>query len=133
VGAAVDPFARDRFIIGDKVSVKEEIARYRELLGVDHFIMRCQWPGLPQEQVLGSIQWLGEIFASLAPGALEARAIARGNVRCTLNSTETARKFYLANGYVIDGPPDQKYGAGGYPMSKLLPLQNSWIPLKNSI
>jgi alkanesulfonate monooxygenase SsuD/methylene tetrahydromethanopterin reductase-like flavin-dependent oxidoreductase (luciferase family) len=40
--------SRDRFIIGDKASVKEEIARYRELLGVDHFIMRCQWPGLPQ-------------------------------------------------------------------------------------
>ena len=57
--------ARDRFIIGDKVSVKEEIARYRELLGVDHFIMRCQWPGLPQERVLDSIRRLGEIFASL--------------------------------------------------------------------
>ena len=42
----------------------EEIARYRELLGVDHFIMRCQWPGLPQEQVLSSIRRLGEIFAS---------------------------------------------------------------------
>jgi alkanesulfonate monooxygenase SsuD/methylene tetrahydromethanopterin reductase-like flavin-dependent oxidoreductase (luciferase family) len=55
--------ARDRFIIGDKVSVKEEIARYRELLGVDHFIMRCQWPGLPQERVLDSIKRLGEIFA----------------------------------------------------------------------
>ena len=61
---AFEDFARDRFIIGDKVSVKEEIARYRELLGVDHFIMRCQWPGLPQEQVLSSIQRLGEIFAS---------------------------------------------------------------------
>lgn len=58
-------FARDRFIIGDKVSVKEEIARYRERLGVDHFIMRCQWPGLPQERALGSIRRLGEIFASL--------------------------------------------------------------------
>jgi alkanesulfonate monooxygenase SsuD/methylene tetrahydromethanopterin reductase-like flavin-dependent oxidoreductase (luciferase family) len=57
-------FARDQFIIGDKASVKEEIVRYRELLGVDHFIMRCQWPGLPQEQVLSSIQRLGEIFAS---------------------------------------------------------------------
>ena len=51
-------------MIGDKGSVKEEIARYRELLGVDHFIMRCQWPGLPQEQVLSSIQRLGEIFGS---------------------------------------------------------------------
>jgi alkanesulfonate monooxygenase SsuD/methylene tetrahydromethanopterin reductase-like flavin-dependent oxidoreductase (luciferase family) len=62
--ASFEDFARDRFIIGDKISVKEEIARYRELLGVDHFIMRCQWPGLPQERVLGSIQRLGEIFAS---------------------------------------------------------------------
>jgi alkanesulfonate monooxygenase SsuD/methylene tetrahydromethanopterin reductase-like flavin-dependent oxidoreductase (luciferase family) len=58
-------FARDRFIIGDKASVKDEIARYRELLGVDHFIMRCQWPGLPQERTLDSIRRLGEIFASL--------------------------------------------------------------------
>jgi alkanesulfonate monooxygenase SsuD/methylene tetrahydromethanopterin reductase-like flavin-dependent oxidoreductase (luciferase family) len=66
-GASSDfaDFARDRFIIGDKVSVKDEIARYRELLGVDHFIMRCQWPGLPQERVLGSIARLGEIFAAL--------------------------------------------------------------------
>ncbi len=56
-------FARDRFIIGDKASVKEEVARYRELLGVDHFIMRVQWPGLEQDKVLGSIRRLGELFA----------------------------------------------------------------------
>ena len=60
---AFEDFARDRFIIGDKSSVQEEIARYRELLGVDHFIMRVQWPGLEQEKVLGSIRRLGEIFA----------------------------------------------------------------------
>jgi len=59
-----EEFARDRFIIGDTVSVKEEIARYRETLGVDHFIMRCQWPGLPQERTLGSIRRLGAILAS---------------------------------------------------------------------
>jgi len=64
-GASFADFARDRFIIGDEVSVKEEIDRYRELLGVDHFIIRCQWPGLPQEQVLGSIARLGEIVASI--------------------------------------------------------------------
>jgi len=62
--ASFEDFARDRFIIGDKGSVKEEISRYRELLGVDHFIMRCQWPGLPQERVLDSIRRLGEIFAA---------------------------------------------------------------------
>jgi alkanesulfonate monooxygenase SsuD/methylene tetrahydromethanopterin reductase-like flavin-dependent oxidoreductase (luciferase family) len=57
-----EDFARDKFIIGDKVSVKEEIARYHEMLGVDHFIMRCQWPGLPVERTLSSIRRLGEIF-----------------------------------------------------------------------
>jgi alkanesulfonate monooxygenase SsuD/methylene tetrahydromethanopterin reductase-like flavin-dependent oxidoreductase (luciferase family) len=62
--ASFEEFARDRFIIGDKVAVKEEIARYRELLGVDHFIMRVQWPGLPQPQALHSIRRLGEIFAA---------------------------------------------------------------------
>ena len=46
-------------------------------------------------------------------------------MRCTLNSTETARAFYLANGYIIDGPPNRKHGAGGYPMSKLLTLHKS--------
>lgn len=58
-----EAFARDKFIIGDKVSVKEEIARYQEILGVDHFIMRCNWPGLPHEQALGTIKRLGEILA----------------------------------------------------------------------
>jgi alkanesulfonate monooxygenase SsuD/methylene tetrahydromethanopterin reductase-like flavin-dependent oxidoreductase (luciferase family) len=57
-----EDFVRDRFIIGDKVSVKEEVARYREALGVDHCIMRVQWPGLPQEQALASIRRLGELF-----------------------------------------------------------------------
>jgi alkanesulfonate monooxygenase SsuD/methylene tetrahydromethanopterin reductase-like flavin-dependent oxidoreductase (luciferase family) len=60
-----EDFARDRFIIGDAARVKDEIARYHTLLGVDHFIMRCNWPGLPQAQTLGSIRRLGEIFASI--------------------------------------------------------------------
>jgi len=43
--------------------VKEEIARYREALGVDHFMMRCHWPGLEFDKSLASIRRLGEIFA----------------------------------------------------------------------
>ena len=61
-GMPFEQFVRDRFIIGDEVSVKEEIARYREALGVDHFIMRVQWPGLPQDKALASIRRLGELF-----------------------------------------------------------------------
>jgi alkanesulfonate monooxygenase SsuD/methylene tetrahydromethanopterin reductase-like flavin-dependent oxidoreductase (luciferase family) len=64
-GTSFDDFAKDRFIIGDKSSVKDEILRYADLLGSDHFIMRSQWPGLEQDKVLGSIRRLGEIFATL--------------------------------------------------------------------
>jgi GNAT superfamily N-acetyltransferase len=54
-------------------------------------------------------------------GALEARAAERANIRCTLTSTETARRFYRASGYVESGPPVGLFGtSSGYPMSKIL-------------
>jgi alkanesulfonate monooxygenase SsuD/methylene tetrahydromethanopterin reductase-like flavin-dependent oxidoreductase (luciferase family) len=52
--------ARDRFILGDHEAVGEEIARYRERLGLTTMIFRLQWPGLPQEIVLRTIRLLGE-------------------------------------------------------------------------
>lgn len=36
---------------------------------------------------------------------LETRAAERGSNRCNLTSTETARRFYLSNGYRENGPP----------------------------
>ena len=57
--------------------------------------------------------------------ALEARAVKRGNLRCTLTSTETARRFYRENGYIEDGSQDCKFCPTGYPMSKVLSLRNS--------
>ena len=52
-------------------------------------------------------------------GALEARAAGRGNTRCFLTSTETARRFYLSSGYTETGPPGGAFGtSSGYPMSK---------------
>jgi GNAT superfamily N-acetyltransferase len=52
-------------------------------------------------------------------GALEDRARTRGNERCTLKSTETARRFYLARGYSESGPADGNFGTtSGYPMSR---------------
>ena len=54
-------------------------------------------------------------------GALEERAMKRGNARCHLLSTETARGFYHRMGYTEDGPPVSKFGSSGsYPMSKPL-------------
>jgi alkanesulfonate monooxygenase SsuD/methylene tetrahydromethanopterin reductase-like flavin-dependent oxidoreductase (luciferase family) len=58
-----DAFVADRFIIGDKAFVRDEVQRYRALLGVNHFIMRVQWPGLEQAKALRTISALGEIFA----------------------------------------------------------------------
>ena len=53
--------------------------------------------------------------------ALEARAAERGNHRCNLTSTETARQFYLSNGYIQNGPPVGGFGtSSGYPMIKVL-------------
>jgi GNAT superfamily N-acetyltransferase len=54
-------------------------------------------------------------------GALETLAMGLGNDRCTLTSTETARRFYHSNGYVEDGPPIAVFGMHScYPMSKPL-------------
>lgn len=53
--------------------------------------------------------------------ALEQRAVDRGNSECTLTSTATARRFYLANGYVETGPPIGSFGTrSGFPMRKAL-------------
>lgn len=58
-----EEFVKDRFIIGDKEQVKDEVHRYHETLGVNHFIMRVQWPGLEHSKVMRTIGTLGEIFA----------------------------------------------------------------------
>jgi hypothetical protein len=51
--------------------------------------------------------------------ALEARAAERGNIRCTLTSTEMAHRFYQSAGYIDDGAPTGKFGTvASYPMSK---------------
>ena len=53
--------------------------------------------------------------------ALERRAIERGCSQCTLASTTTARRFYLASGYVETGAPRANFGTqSGFPMSKAL-------------
>jgi len=58
--ASFEELARDRFVIGDPPRVTDEIARYRERLGVTTMIFRLQWPGMDQAKVLRSIRLLGE-------------------------------------------------------------------------
>lgn len=55
-----EEFVKDRFIIGDASFVRDEIQRYYETLGVNHFILRVHWPGLEQSKVLRTIDLIGQ-------------------------------------------------------------------------
>ena len=50
----------DRFILGSPEDCIAEIDRYRELLGVTEFIVRVQWPGMPNDIALENIRRIGE-------------------------------------------------------------------------
>ncbi len=52
--------------------------------------------------------------------ALEQQVRAAGNAGCRLDSTVTARRFYLARGYQPAGAPGEKFGLTSYPMIKVL-------------
>lgn len=60
-----DDFMAARFLVGDEAEVADALARYRDGLGVDHMILRLQWPGLAQAPVLDAIQRLGRVAARL--------------------------------------------------------------------
>lgn len=59
-------FAKDRFVIGDEAYVRDELQRYRDVLGVTEFRFRLAWPGLPQDEVLAGIRRLGRVAARLS-------------------------------------------------------------------
>jgi len=65
LAAGIEAFGKDRFIVGDAETVAAEIDRYRRTVGADHLVCRMQWPGMPQEMVLASIQRLGRALAML--------------------------------------------------------------------
>jgi len=55
-----EALARDRFLLGDPAKIREDIARYRDRLGVTTLVMRLQWPRMEHVKVLRSIRLLGE-------------------------------------------------------------------------
>lgn len=60
-----DEFMAARFLVGDEAEVADALARHRDQLGIDHMILRLQWPGLPQAPVIEAIERLGRIAARL--------------------------------------------------------------------
>jgi GNAT superfamily N-acetyltransferase len=53
-------------------------------------------------------------------GAIEKHALNSGAKSLRLESTRTARAFYLRNGFVAEGTPIQAFGMEGQPMRKAL-------------
>src|SRR5205823_3532014 len=51
---------KDRFIVGTPQECSEEIERYRDALGVNHLLLRLQWPGMPHQDVLREIELIGD-------------------------------------------------------------------------
>jgi len=60
LSAPFEELLRDRFIVGTPQECSEEIERYRDALGVNHLVLRLQWPGMPQADVLREIELIGE-------------------------------------------------------------------------
>lgn len=65
LSANFEGFCADRFLIGDRATVRDEILRYAAAMHTDHLILRGQWPGLDQQEALGNIERIGEVIAGL--------------------------------------------------------------------
>ena len=60
-----DSFMAERFLVGDEAEVTDQIARYRDELGLDQILVRLQWPGLEQRHVLAAMERMGRVMARL--------------------------------------------------------------------
>lgn len=50
----------DTYLVGSPERVADLVATYVEELGVNHFVLRMQWPGTPHAEVMKSIEMVGE-------------------------------------------------------------------------
>jgi alkanesulfonate monooxygenase SsuD/methylene tetrahydromethanopterin reductase-like flavin-dependent oxidoreductase (luciferase family) len=69
LGLDFDNLIRDRFLLGSPEEVAEQILFLGQKLGVNHFIMSVQWPGMPQSLVLDTLGMLAEeVFPKVRQG-----------------------------------------------------------------
>jgi alkanesulfonate monooxygenase SsuD/methylene tetrahydromethanopterin reductase-like flavin-dependent oxidoreductase (luciferase family) len=50
----------DAFLVGSPESLAEQLDRFVETLGVNHFVIKIQWPGMDHRDVMRSIQLIGD-------------------------------------------------------------------------
>ena len=53
----------DAFLVGSPESLAEQLGRFVEEVGVNHFVVKIQWAGMPHREVLRSIELIGEQLA----------------------------------------------------------------------
>lgn len=68
---AFEELARDRFIIGSPEECVAELFRHEEAVGANHFLLRMQWPGMPQERVLEEIALVGAEVIPVVSGTVD--------------------------------------------------------------
>lgn len=69
-----DRLAEDRFVLGSPDDCLRQLLPWRDDLGIDHFILRTQWSGMPVETALGSMELLSrEVLPALRQTAPERR------------------------------------------------------------
>ena len=56
--------AEDRFIIGTPEYCRNELAKYKELTGIDYFLTRMVFPESPDDMIRESIKTFGETVIS---------------------------------------------------------------------
>lgn len=58
----------DTYLVGTPERVADLMHNYIDELGVNHFVLRMQWPGTPHERVMKSIEMVGDRLVSLFSG-----------------------------------------------------------------
>jgi alkanesulfonate monooxygenase SsuD/methylene tetrahydromethanopterin reductase-like flavin-dependent oxidoreductase (luciferase family) len=53
----------DAFLVGSPTALAEQTERYVEALGVNHFVVKVQWDGMPHRDVMRSIELIGQELA----------------------------------------------------------------------
>ena len=59
IDVGFDQVLEGRFIIGSPDECVEEIKRY-QALGIQELVLRCQWPGMPNEDSRRAVELFGE-------------------------------------------------------------------------
>lgn len=67
--AGFDELSRDRFIIGTPEDCLEKLLPWRDQVGVDHFILRTDWVGMPVQTALQSVDLLDREVVPVLRGA----------------------------------------------------------------